>query len=571
MTLSRHEPFEELISASLSGDLTTAERQRLDAHLDACGECRATLAAFADQRRIMSGLRHVGPPRDLGARVRTGIERGRFASLPWWRRPAVLVAGLGGGLAAVAGALLAIVLLNGVTDERGVGDASPTLTPVPSLAVSGSPAPTLPPAPTPAETGQPASVPASASSEPIPTATPVQASPEPDVFLALTGPFDNLGLTIRDGTTGETIAQPDTAGAPLAAELSPDGRWLAYVTQRGLSGLNDVRVTRIAEGPEGFASPVAVGETVMIGESVAGGPFLEHMFWSPDGRFLAFTIADPSSEATDVWVFQPSTGDAQQVTNVGNAYAASWVAGDGEPLLWVSSAGDRPVSHLVPFPADDSQTTITARDPASGPYPGAPDVFQPLVSPNGGLVIYWAGRMERSGAEWLFSEGGAPWLAENQPDGTRGYAFANARLLFSDVTVDRDAFRSAAIAWGGDSDAYAVWATDWSGVPQSADGDYPDRGRVYFGHATDPRGLTKSHAIDASDIPTDSSVVDVKVSPTGRHLVVSALRPLPGDLAPPQADLLLITRNTGDVADEVQVIGSADNGWFGPAAFDGTP
>ena len=72
MTMNRHEPFEELISASLTGDLTDAERERLDAHLDTCAACRATLAAFADQRRIVSGLRHIAPPRDLGARVRAG-------------------------------------------------------------------------------------------------------------------------------------------------------------------------------------------------------------------------------------------------------------------------------------------------------------------------------------------------------------------------------------------------------------------------------------------------------------------------------------------------------------------
>jgi hypothetical protein len=44
----------------------------------------------------------------------------------------------------------------------------------------------------------------------------------------------------------------------------------------------------------------------------------------------------------------------------------------------------------------------------------------------------------------------------------------------------------------------------------------------------------------------------------------------------PSADLLLIRRNTGNQADDVTVIGSADDGWFGPAGFDafneaGTP
>ena len=47
---------DELISASLTGDLTDAERAELDAHLARCERCRATLAAFKAERRILSGL-----------------------------------------------------------------------------------------------------------------------------------------------------------------------------------------------------------------------------------------------------------------------------------------------------------------------------------------------------------------------------------------------------------------------------------------------------------------------------------------------------------------------------------
>jgi tetratricopeptide (TPR) repeat protein len=108
MSMNRHEPFEELISASLHGDLTADERRRLDTHLDVCDQCRATLAAFSEERRMVAGLRHVAPPRDLGARVRAGIE---YAAVPWWRKPAMIFTAVGGSLAAVAGALLAVSYL----------------------------------------------------------------------------------------------------------------------------------------------------------------------------------------------------------------------------------------------------------------------------------------------------------------------------------------------------------------------------------------------------------------------------------------------------------------------------
>ena len=146
--MSRHEVWDELISASLNGDLTADERRRLDAHLDTCERCRATLAAFADTRRLVAGLRHVAPPRDLGARVRAGIE---YANVPWWRRPAMIFTAVGGGLAAVTGALLALVLLNGNPSGPQVGQASPTqpaVTPAPSVSTQPGATPptaTLPP------------------------------------------------------------------------------------------------------------------------------------------------------------------------------------------------------------------------------------------------------------------------------------------------------------------------------------------------------------------------------------------------------------------------------------------
>lgn len=555
MTMNRHEPWDELASASLTGDLSADERRRLDAHLDTCAECRSTLAAFADQRRIVAGLRHLPIPRDLGARVRTGIEGGSRVGLPWWRRPATIFAGVGGGLAMVAGALLAIVLLNGSPDGPPVGESSPT----PSdsvVAESGSPVPSAPP-----PSASPAESASAPSSDATPSAPPITASPEPDVYLALTGPFDNQALTVRHGPTGETIAEIDTpSGPPIAAELSPDGQWLAYITQRGESGLNEVRATRIAEGSG------EVGETVVLGDSVAGSPFLEQLTWSSDGRYLAFTLADPEATGTDVWIFEPGTGEWWQLTDVGDAYAGSWVSvpdTDGFMALWVSTADGTVMSYLTSL-LDDTGGYVESADPAGAPLATAEGVFQPIVSPNGSLAIYWTGRMEPSGAEWVFIEGGQPYLSEH----SEGFEFTDERELFSDLTIGRDAFTSAAIAWGPDGDAYAVWDAMWTGIPQGSGGEYPNVNRVYFGHATDPRGLTESHAIDEEDIAEGAWIVDVKVSPTGEHLVISAARPRGGVLEAPAADLLLVNRNTGDVPDEVIVVGSADNGWFGPAAFD---
>ncbi|HET8777274.1 MAG TPA: anti-sigma factor, partial [Candidatus Limnocylindria bacterium] len=416
MTMNRHEPFEELISASLRGDLTADERVRLDAHLDTCAECRATLAAFADQRRIVAGLRHVAPPADLSARIRAGIEGGSTVGLPWWRRRTTIFAGVGGGLAVVAGALLAIVLLNGTVD-RGIGDASPTPTSIVSFSTAPSASASVPSA-APIESVAP-------SSQPEPTATPIPASPEPDVYIAVTGPVESRQMSIRDGTTGDTITDAEAPSGPVvAAALSPDGQWLAYISTLGESGLNEVRATRISEGvpsddpdaPPPVESPVQVGETVVLGDSVAGSPFLEQLSWSDHGVALAFTLADQKDGTTDAWLFRPGVGEPERLTDVGNAYAGSWVPGGaGTSQLWVSIAGETPESYLLSL--HDDAGSIAATDPADFGFGPAENIFQPLVSPNGAFVIFWSGRMEQSGSEWLFTEGGAPWIAENRSDG----------------------------------------------------------------------------------------------------------------------------------------------------------
>ncbi|MBW3613142.1 MAG: zf-HC2 domain-containing protein [Chloroflexi bacterium] len=580
---SPHPEFEELISASLAGELGDDERRRLDAHLDACDACRGTLAAFADGRRIVAGLRHVPVPRDLHARVRGGIEAGRFAAVPWWRRPAVLFAGIGGGLAAVAGALLAIVLLN--QPSGPVGEASPTPSPAPASAgsVTPSPTPSFPSAPTPTPG---AATPGPSPTEPAPTATPApteEASPEPVAYLGHTGPFDNRALVVADGPTGEGIAEDSTApGPPIAAELSPDGQWVAYVVRVGESGLHEVRATRIGEGepsddPDALPpidSPVAVGETVILGESVAGDPFGEQLFWStPRGVYLAYTLTDPETGDTDAWLFEPGTGESRQLTDTGNAYAASWIPGGdtSSAMLWVSTAGDQPVSHLHDFHVDAGGQGAPG-DPSEDAMATAEGVFQPLLNASGRFAIYWNGTMERAGdGSWQFTIGGQPYLADHiwESEVVR-FDESSERAVFRDLAVGRDGFASASITWGPDGDTYAIWDARWTGAPQSGanEPDYPDPRRVYFSRATDERGMTRGQAIDVADVPEDWAVVDVKLSPTGEHLVLTVARPLGGTMDPPEADLLLVERRFGDEADVVRVIrGEQDTNWWGPALF----
>ena len=240
MTMNRHEPFEELISASLHRrpDRRRARAARR-APRRAATECRATLAAFADQRRIVAGLRHVAPPRDLGARVRDRASSAAHAA-------AVVAAADGRSSPAsaaawrvVAGALLALVLLNGSTRAAGRRRHPPPLRPAdvrgqrrprsrrwPSLATCRR-APRRAPAPA----GD-----AAPSAERDAGANAVPASPEPDVFLAPHRRRSTTSaLTVherhrRASHRDRSSSRETPTGAPIAAELSPDGQWLAYIT-----------------------------------------------------------------------------------------------------------------------------------------------------------------------------------------------------------------------------------------------------------------------------------------------------------------------------------------------------
>ena len=540
MTMNRHEPFEELISASLQGDLTADERRRLDAHLDGCDQCRQTLAAFSDQRRILAGLRHVAPPRDLGARVRAGVES---ASVPWWRKPTTIFTAVGGTLAAVTGALLALVVLNG-SPSNPVGQASPT--PRNEPAPTASAPVSLPQFQTPAPSADQSAGEATPSpAEATPSPGQLAAAPEPDMIVAFdpaTPAGDEQSLTVVDGSTGDVVVEPSppedptaAVGEPVAAELSSDGTFLAMVSREGLSGMDQVLVTHVGDGVAAAADasaeptptpPATIGETTGLGTSVAGSPFLERLAWSADSRWLAYTLADPNGGGTDAWVFDTATNEFWQLTDVGDAYAASWVE-DPEsdvPALWVSRADGTVTSYLTAVMTDDAANALSASTPRRILSPWPTHVFLPLVSHNGALAIYWDGVMARQDSgEWLFSEGGAPYLAEHRPfDET---AFPNERPLFSDLTIDRDAFTSAAITWGIDGDSFAVWDADWAGLNQASDdGTYPDPTRIYFGHATDSGGLKQDHALDRGDLPDGWRVVDVKVSPTGHDLVVMVVR-----------------------------------------------
>jgi Putative zinc-finger/WD40-like Beta Propeller Repeat len=547
MSDARHERFEELISASLTGDLSDLEQRRLSEHLAECETCRATHAAFREQRRFVAGLRHLPPPRNLSYRVHSGIDTGAHAPLPFWRRPAAAVIGLAGAGALAAGVLLGAMLLD-VANPDGVGTSLP---PSASAAVA-SPSAAVSPSPD----GTPIATP-----EPTPLATPT-IPPEPDAFLAVTGPADNQVLTTHDGATGETTSElPSAAGPPIAAALSPDGEWLAYVARGALSNMVEVWVARTTSA-----------EAHVLGSGVGGSAFLEQLSWSPDGRYLAYALAYESpleGARTDAWVADTDGADGPVLMKL--TLGANGVVGsfDANGALWVSVATERPTSYRLAPDIVATQREMSPETLASAADAALPGWFQPLLSPDGGKAIAWRGEIDMAGDPWFFARGGEPVLV----DATQlaSGAIDGGVPVFADLSRGPDGFRSVAIAWGPDSNAIAAWDAVWTSSTGGPDGQvYPDRLRVYLGRASEPQPINSTRALDAADLPEGiAGVVDVAVAPDGRHLAITVLYPTAGDLAPPEADLLLIKRNTGTTPDEpVALPGVVGEGWYGPAVYD---
>jgi hypothetical protein len=525
MTLRPGSHPDELISASVMGDLTADERRELEGHLATCESCRATLAAFSDERRLLVGLSHVQPPSDLAARVQAGIDGGRLSAVPWWRRPGGIVA-IGAPLATVAAAILAVVVIGNLRPApAGHATPSPSASALPSASLAASPNPS------------------------------VEATPEPAItlgpgelgYLALNGASLEPGrLTFNNDVTGASLNLGTVGGPPLAAAISPDDQWLAYITRKGESGANEVWAAHLTDG-----SVVALGCS-------AEAPFADRLAWSPDSSYMAYTLVSidlaPSSGCpanvsaagrTDAWFFDVGTGERTKITGDGNSFAASFLP-NGQ--LLISVAGETPWSVAVPLYADATPEHING-------------VFLPLISPDGNRAMFWSGTMKLQAGSWQFSSGGMPQMSGDFRAADPVSPWMGTPL-FADLTpVEGEAFAYGSFEWAAATDRIAFWDGAWIGPPQSADGTYPSQQDVCIGTVG---GLLSAQSCFPG-LAGDGRIVDVTLSPSGAIAVTVGL-PSAGIGDPPSATLTLIPSCCGG---EGQVVGGdADPPpWNGPAVF----
>ena len=113
------------------------------------------------------------------------------------------------------------------------------------------------------------------------------------------------------------------------AQISPDGRWVAYsVTESDFK--QNAFVTHL------WLANAQTGRTMQLtrGEKSAGNPQ-----WSPDGEWLAFTSAR-AGDKNQIFALHPDGGEGVQLTKAENGVAGFAWARDGKRIAFTASDVD---------------------------------------------------------------------------------------------------------------------------------------------------------------------------------------------------------------------------------------
>lgn len=102
-----HKPFQDLMHAVLDGELASASRRDLEAHLAECGECQSTWTSLSEVQRLLRAEPPMAPRPGFSGRFQARLAQRRA-------RPRLLWGGLVLGLGAVSAAALVVPVGLGV-------------------------------------------------------------------------------------------------------------------------------------------------------------------------------------------------------------------------------------------------------------------------------------------------------------------------------------------------------------------------------------------------------------------------------------------------------------------------
>ncbi len=125
-------------------------------------------------------------------------------------------------------------------------------------------------------------------------------------------------------TIDESLSMKSVGGA----QISPDGRYVAYTVQQANWDENDF-INQI------WLANIASGDRIQLtsGKKSSGGPQ-----WSPDSRRLAFTSNRDGKQ--QIYIISPSGGEASQLTAEENGVGSIAWAPDGASIAFTSTGPD---------------------------------------------------------------------------------------------------------------------------------------------------------------------------------------------------------------------------------------
>jgi len=190
------------------------------------------------------------------------------------------------------------------------------------------------------ETEPPASTPTLAA--PLQETTPTPAS------LAASGPWalfsndEGMWVANQDGSAlTNLIPEPVEGVYDLNNAVSPDGRYLAFLTARDTFHDLTLHVIILPEGENVLQLPLTSSQTEPDDDAIQGDPMLEiasaislpeNPVWSPDGRFLAFLGAH-EGPTSDLYKYSLESGEVTQLTDgISQGIKPTW-SPDGEYIV----------------------------------------------------------------------------------------------------------------------------------------------------------------------------------------------------------------------------------------------